>query len=96
MACGAPVVVSAVGGLIDTVIDGVSGLHVAPRDPRHVARALRALANDPQRRLAIARAGLARVRGRYSWSRVAQETLDVYGALVGEADTAAAFDEGVS
>ena len=33
MACGVPVVASAVGGMIDSVVDGVTGLHVPPRDP---------------------------------------------------------------
>ena len=33
MACGVPVVASAVGGMIDTVVDGVTGVHVPPRDP---------------------------------------------------------------
>jgi glycosyltransferase involved in cell wall biosynthesis len=81
MACGTPVVVSAVGGLIDTVIDGVNGLHVPPREPERLAAALAALARDPDRRHALARAGLTRVRARYSWTRIAAETLDVYRAV---------------
>src|SRR5690606_9629838 len=40
MACGAPVVATAVGGLIDTVVDGSTGLHVPPRDPAAIAQAL--------------------------------------------------------
>jgi glycosyltransferase involved in cell wall biosynthesis len=78
MACGVPVIVSAVGGLIDTVVDGVSGLHVPPRDPLRLAQALNMLAADAQRRREFARAGLLRVRNRYSWTRVANETLGIY------------------
>lgn len=81
MACGVPVIVSAVGGLIDTVVDGVSGLHVPPRDPRLLARALRLLATDHERRRELARAGMLRARTRYSWARVAKETLDTYRAV---------------
>jgi len=81
MACGVPVVVSAVGGLIDTVVDGVSGIHVAPRDPAGLSRALCALAADPERRRRLGRVGMERARARYSWARIAAETLDVYRAM---------------
>jgi glycosyltransferase involved in cell wall biosynthesis len=96
MACGAAVVVSAVGGLIDTVIDGITGLHVPPRDPQQLARVLRALAEDPARRRSLARAGTRRARARYSWNRVASETLDVYRALTACTRTSDAFGGGVS
>jgi glycosyltransferase involved in cell wall biosynthesis len=87
MACGIPVVVSAVGGLIDTVVDGVSGLHVPPRDPVRLARALNILATDAGRRRDFARAGVLRARNRYSWARVARETQDVYRVLATPAAT---------
>ncbi len=78
MACGVPVVASAVGGLVDTVVDGVTGLHVPPRDPAALAGALRALLGDTTRRAAMGRAGVERVRARYTWARVAAATLEVY------------------
>ncbi|MBD5635819.1 MAG: glycosyltransferase, partial [Candidatus Eremiobacteraeota bacterium] len=81
MACGVPVIVSSVGGLVDTVVDGVTGYHVAPREPRQVARALHALRDARARRI-MGRAGMDRVRSRYSWSRIAAETLEVYRGLV--------------
>jgi glycosyltransferase involved in cell wall biosynthesis len=82
MACGVPVVVSSVGGLVDTVVDGLTGLHVPPHDARRLAHALRSLAADPARRRMFGRLGADRVRARYSWSRIAADTLDVYRALV--------------
>lgn len=87
MACGVVVVVSAVGGLIDTVIDGVSGMHVPPRDPRRLASVLRGLSANPQRRFELGRAGMERARSRYSWARVAAETLDVYRAVTARRST---------
>jgi type III pantothenate kinase len=78
MACGVPVVASAVGGMIDTVVDGVTGVHVAPRDPDRLAGALRALLDDPARRAAYGRAGVRRARRLYDWQRVANATLDTY------------------
>lgn len=83
MACGVPVIASSVGGLVDTVVDGVTGVHVAPRNPAALAAALRMLSGDSHRRAAMARAALTRVRGRYSWQRIAAETLDVYRGLLG-------------
>jgi glycosyltransferase involved in cell wall biosynthesis len=82
MACGVPVVASAVGGLVDTVRDGETGLHVPPRRPDVLARAVRALLGDERRRQAMGRAGVARARSRYSWQRVADSTLGTYAPLV--------------
>jgi D-inositol-3-phosphate glycosyltransferase len=82
MACGVPVVASAVGGLIDTVVDGVTGVHVPPRSPHHLAGALRWLLEDPTLRRRLGAAGARRARRRYGWSRVASSTLGVYGELL--------------
>jgi glycosyltransferase involved in cell wall biosynthesis len=81
MACGTPVVASAVGGLQDTVVHGVTGFHVPPRDPEAIAGALRELLADPDRRRAMGRAGTARARERYGWARIAQASEDVYARL---------------
>ncbi len=81
MACGVPVIVSSVGGLVDTVVDGITGYHVPPRAPDRLAGALNALRVDPALRAAMGRAGRERVRSRYSWTRVAVETLDAYAAV---------------
>jgi glycosyltransferase involved in cell wall biosynthesis len=61
-----------------------------------LARVLRALAADPVRRQTLARAGTQRARGRYSWTRVAAETLDVYRALTVRSRATDAFGGGVS
>jgi glycosyltransferase involved in cell wall biosynthesis len=92
MACGVPVVVSAVGGLVDTVVDGVTGFHVAPHDPAGLSQALDALRQDPALRREMGRLGLERVATRYSWFRIAADTLDVYREAIGfeSSDTAAA------
>jgi len=80
MACGVPVVATAVGGLIDTVIHGVTGIHVPPRDVDELASALRGLLADPERRASLGAAGRARARRRYDWSTIAQETARAYVA----------------
>jgi D-inositol-3-phosphate glycosyltransferase len=81
MACGVPVIGTAVGGLVDTIVDGHTGDLVAPRDPAALGRALRDLLADPVRRLAYATAGLDRARQKYSWQGTADRLLDVYAAV---------------
>ncbi|MEH3156976.1 MAG: glycosyltransferase [Gordonia paraffinivorans] len=83
MASGTPVVATAVGGLTDTVIDGVTGTLVPPRDPAALAGAARALLDDPAQRSRYAAAGRRRVHERYSWARVAAETRHLYIDVVG-------------
>lgn len=82
MACGAPVVASAVGGMLDSVVDGVTGAHVPPRRPDALADALAGLLGDADRRRRLGEAGVRRARERYAWDRVAEATLDVYESLV--------------
>jgi glycosyltransferase involved in cell wall biosynthesis len=51
MACGLPVIASAVGGLAETVVDGTTGFLVPPRRPDELASAInRLLASDALRR----------------------------------------------
>jgi D-inositol-3-phosphate glycosyltransferase len=78
MACGVPVVAAAVGGLVDTIINGTTGLLVPPRQPGALAKAIRDLLAEPTLSYAYGIAGSDRARSRYSWERVAKETLAVY------------------
>lgn len=84
MACGLPVVTAAVGGMVDTVVDGVTGIHVPPRDTATLTSALRGLLDDPAERATLGRAGIDRVHSRYTWEHVADAILQAY------ADTLAA------
>jgi glycosyltransferase involved in cell wall biosynthesis len=82
MASGVPVVAASVGGLIDSVVDGVTGVHVPPRDPEAIASVVQSLLADDTRRTAFGAAGRARARTRYSWDRVAAETERVYRSTI--------------
>lgn len=90
MACGRPVVASSVGGLIDTVVEDGTGLHVPPRDEAEVAAAVGALLDDPDRREALGRAGRARAESRYTWQKVAADSERVYERLLAGAVAVAA------
>ena len=82
MACGTPVVASAVGGMLDTVEHRVTGEHVPPREPAALAAAVTRLTSDPAVLRRAGRAGVDRVTRRYGWPRVAAETEEVYMGLV--------------
>ncbi|MBF6193652.1 glycosyltransferase [Nocardia sp. CDC186] len=82
MACGIPVVATAVGGLIDTVVDGVTGRLVPAREPAELADAVGDLLTTPGLRERCGRAGRERVEARYSWDRIATETLHAYHRVI--------------
>lgn len=90
MACGVPVVASAVGGHLDTLLDGRTGALVPPRDPAALAQRLRELLADPGRLATIGSAAAARARSRYGWVRVASETELLYRRVLAGAETSTA------
>jgi starch synthase len=95
MACGAPVVASAVGGIPEIVVDGETGFLVefesdgtaagTPRDREGFARALadrmnRLIADEALAR-EFGKQGRARVVQHFSWASVAAKTADLYREL---------------
>jgi glycosyltransferase involved in cell wall biosynthesis len=78
MACGVPVVASAVGSHRDAVVDGTTGALVSPGRPDLLARRLRELLSMPVRLEALGIAAADRARARYSWERIGRETLMAY------------------
>ncbi len=78
MAHGRPVVASAVGGLLDAVEDGVTGLLVAPRDPVALRAAIERLLGDPGSRRALGTAARDRARRELSWDVATAATLAAY------------------
>ncbi|MFD0364864.1 glycosyltransferase [Nocardia sp. GCM10030253] len=78
MACGKPVVSTAVGSMLDTVVDGVTGRLVPRPDPSAIARAVRPLLEDTTLRDTWGAAGYRRAHDNFSWDRVAEDTLIAY------------------
>jgi len=84
MAHARPVVASAVGGLLDLVVDGETGVLVPPRDVPALRGALERLLADPDLRRRLGEAGRARVQERFSWTAVTDATIAAYeDALAG-------------
>jgi len=84
MASGLPVVAYATGGLRETVIDGVTGVLVRPRDTRALAIALRRLLGDDLRRMGMASAAVDRIHARYAWPRQCEAIERVYADAIAE------------
>lgn len=90
MACGTPVIGSAVGGLLDTVRPESSGLLVPARSPTCIADALRSLLGDESKRQRLSRGASARAQS-FGWPEVAWRTRAVYAEQIyggGEIPTA--------
>ena len=77
MAHGKPVVASAVGGLLDLVVDGETGLLVPPRDPGALRAAIQRLLGDTELRLRLGSAARERAVA-FEWSRVVPRLLALY------------------
>src|SRR5207302_1705462 len=78
MACGTPVIGSAVGGIKTTVLDGETGYLVRPNDPDGLADRLADLLLVPERARAFGRRAVRHVNSLYTWRSVAQSIADVY------------------
>lgn len=81
MALGCPVVATAVGGIDEVVVSGVTGLLVPPDDPGALAAALVRLASEDGLAAALGSAGQARQRERFT----AAAMCDSYAAILAEA-----------
>ena len=82
MAHGRPVVASAVGGLLDLVVDGETGLFVPPRDVPALRAALERLLGDADLRGRLGEAARARVREHFGWPAVTTATIEAYEAAL--------------
>lgn len=78
MACGVPLVGTSVGGIPAIISNNVTGLLVEPGHPQEMARAIGQLIMHPEERVAMGRAARQRVEAEFSWSIIAQKTIDIY------------------
>ncbi len=78
LACGRPVIASAVGGQLETVEHGINGIIVPARDPHALHDALRKLVTDGRARAVLGNAARPRTLDRFGWPRVTEATLEAY------------------
>jgi len=84
MACQAPVVASAVGGILEVVEDGKTGLLVPPAQPEALAAAITRVLGNPELARSMGQAGRRRVEAQFSWTSIAERTEQVYAEAIAE------------
>ncbi|MBB5338180.1 glycogen synthase [Tunturiibacter gelidoferens] len=105
MACHAPVVASATGGILEVVVDNVTGYLVPfeldpvttfPSNPekfsRDIAEKISVLLADPEKAKRFGEAGRKRVEETFAWSAIAKQTIDLYRTLLRDRSMASRHD----
>jgi starch synthase len=95
MACRAPVVASATGGILEVVVDNQTGCLVPfaadpatsfPTEPeqfsKDLATRITELLDDPNKAKAMGEAGRKRAEEHFSWTAIAAQTIDLYRSLI--------------
>ena len=95
MACKAPVVASATGGILEVVVENETGYLIPfaqdpvttfPSEPEQFAKDLAAKLNDlladPEKAKRFGEAGRRRVEEKFAWSAIAEQTLELYRKLI--------------
>lgn len=95
MACKAPVVASATGGILEVVVDNETGYLVPfdqdpvsryPSNPEKFSRDLAAkvteLMQDPEKARRFGEAGRLRVEEKFAWSAIADQTIELYQRMI--------------
>ena len=84
MAAGRPVVASATGGIVDLVVDGVTGLLVPAGDVSALAQAISSVLRDPRAAQQLGTAGRNRAR-EFTVSAVVERVERMYASAIAEA-----------
>jgi len=84
MATGLPVIASNVDGIVEVVVDGITGVLVEPKDVEGLAKAIRCLLDDPTKRGRMGQAGRQRVMRRFSVENVASAYETLYRRLISD------------
>jgi glycosyltransferase involved in cell wall biosynthesis len=78
MSAGLPIVASAVGGVVELLQDGRTGVLVAPGDPHALAHGVCRLMGDRAMGARVGRAACQEVQGRYSFDRMTSAFEAIY------------------
>lgn len=79
--CRKPVVGGRSGGIEDAVVDGATGLLVAPESPEEIADALAQILTDPALASRLSEQNRARMVKEFTWPRMAQRVREILDAI---------------
>jgi len=82
MACQLPVVATPVGGIVDFLEDGRTGLYCQPKNPRDIAEKIKILIDNKELREKIIENSLVMVRQEYNWDQISQKIESIYHKLI--------------
>ena len=82
MACGKPVVGTNVGGIPDTIEDGVNGFLVEPRNPREIADKIVTLLQDPELRIEMGVKGAQIAETKFNLEKRLDKIVEFYSQLI--------------
>lgn len=77
-----PVIASAVGGIVDVIVSGTTGLLVPEKDPNALAQAILKLLENPAQAEEMGRKGLQDVQNRFSWTRIVPMWQQVFASAL--------------
>jgi glycosyltransferase involved in cell wall biosynthesis len=81
-----PVVASGVGGIVDLVVDGKTGLIAPPKDSSALAAAISRVLTDTDLATRLGQAGFEHVQRNYSWPAILSRLERIYGCLLHDKD----------
>jgi D-inositol-3-phosphate glycosyltransferase len=82
-ACGTPVIASVVGGLQNVVSDGYTGIHVEPKNPDHLLKAMSILSKDIYLAKELGKQAADYSHKAFNWEKIAKQMNMTYERLVG-------------
>jgi glycosyltransferase involved in cell wall biosynthesis len=82
MSTGRPVVATNVGGLLEVVEDGVTGILVSPNNPEILSEKIMFLLKSPEILKNMGRNALRCVREKFNINKIAEETVSVYEEMI--------------
>jgi glycosyltransferase involved in cell wall biosynthesis len=87
MSCGLPILASNVGGIPETVRDGVDGLLCPPGRPELLRANIQAMIENRDTRLGMGKSSRQRILDHYTWHKISQRYLDTYMSVLNSEST---------